>query len=53
MFKILRRGQTVTDQKQDSNSWTVIVQMFVDEDFDCLTGKTGFSFIQITCNFMS
>jgi hypothetical protein len=40
MFKILRRGQTVTDQKQDSNSWTVIVQMFVDEDFDCLTGKT-------------
>jgi len=53
MFKILRRGQTVTVQEQDSNSWTVIVQMFVDEDCDCLTSKTGFSFIQITCNLMS
>jgi uncharacterized protein YegJ (DUF2314 family) len=29
----LRRGQTVTVKKQDSNSWTVTDQVFVDEQF--------------------
>ena len=43
MVKTLTRGQTVTVQKQDSNSWTVTVQVFVDEDFDYLRGITGFS----------
>jgi hypothetical protein len=33
MVKNLRRGQTVTVKKQDSNSWTVTVQVFVDEWF--------------------
>ena len=33
IVKNLRRGQTVIVQKQDSNSWTIIVQMFVDEQF--------------------
>jgi len=33
MVKNLRRGQTVTVRKQDSNSWTVTVQLFVDERF--------------------
>jgi hypothetical protein len=27
----MRRGHTVTVQKQDSNGWTVTVQMFVEE----------------------
>ena len=27
----MRRGQTVTVQKRDSNSWTVTVQVFVNE----------------------
>jgi len=27
----MSRGQTVTVQKRDSNSWTVTVQVFVDE----------------------
>ena len=27
------RGQTVTVQKRDSNSWTVTVQVFVDEQY--------------------
>jgi hypothetical protein len=31
IVKILSRGQTVTVQKQDSNTWTVTVQVFVDE----------------------
>jgi hypothetical protein len=31
MVKKLRRGQTVTAQKRDSNSWTVTIQVFVDE----------------------
>jgi hypothetical protein len=31
--KSLRRGQTVTVHKRDSNSWTVTVQVFVDEQF--------------------
>jgi len=31
MVKNLRRGQTVTVQKRDSNSWTVTVPVFVDE----------------------
>jgi hypothetical protein len=43
MFKNLRRGQTVTVQKRDSNNWTVTVQVFVDDDFDYLRGITGFS----------
>jgi len=43
MVKTLTRGQTVTVQKQDSNSWTVTVQVFVDDDFDYLRGITGFS----------
>jgi hypothetical protein len=29
----MRRGQKVTVQKRDSNSWTVIVQVFVDKLF--------------------
>jgi hypothetical protein len=33
IVKNLRRGQTVIVQKQDSNSWTIIVQIFVDEQF--------------------
>jgi len=33
IFKNLRRGQTVIVQKRDSNSWTVTVQVFVDEQF--------------------
>jgi hypothetical protein len=33
IVKHLRRGQTVTVQKQDSNSWIVTVQMSVDEQF--------------------
>jgi uncharacterized protein YegJ (DUF2314 family) len=33
IVKNVRRCQTVTVQKQDSNSWTVIVQVFVDEQF--------------------
>jgi hypothetical protein len=33
MVKTLRRGQTVTVQKRDSNSWTVTVQVLVDEQF--------------------
>jgi hypothetical protein len=33
IVKNLRRGQTVTVQKRDSNSWTITVQMFVDEQF--------------------
>ena len=43
MVKTLTRGQTVTVQKQDINSWTVTVQVFVDDDFDYLRGITGFS----------
>jgi len=43
MVKTLTRGQTVTVQKQDSNSWTVTVQVFVDDDFGYLRGITGFS----------
>jgi uncharacterized protein YegJ (DUF2314 family) len=31
IVKNVRRGQTVTVQKQDSNSWTVTVLVFVDE----------------------
>jgi hypothetical protein len=31
--KILSRGQIVTVQKRDSNSWTVTVHVFVDEQF--------------------
>ena len=33
LVKHLRRGQTVTVQKQDNNSWTVTVEMFVDGRF--------------------
>jgi hypothetical protein len=33
MLKTMRRGQTVTLQKRDSNSWTVTVQVFVDKQF--------------------
>jgi len=33
MVKNMRRCQTVTIQKRDSNSWTVTVQVFVDERF--------------------
>jgi hypothetical protein len=33
MVKTMRRGQAVTVQKGDSNSWTVTVQIFVDERF--------------------
>ena len=33
IVKNLRRDRTVMVQKQDSNSWTVTVQMFVDERF--------------------
>ena len=33
IVKNLRGGQIVTVQKRDSNSWTVTVQMFVDEQF--------------------
>jgi len=33
MVKKLRRCQTVRVQKRDSNSWTVTVQVFVDERF--------------------
>jgi hypothetical protein len=33
MVKNLRRGQRVTVQKRDSNSWTVTLQVFVDERF--------------------
>jgi hypothetical protein len=29
----LRRGQTITVQKRDSNSWTVTIQVIVDEQF--------------------
>jgi hypothetical protein len=29
----MSRGQIVTVQKGDSNSWTVTVQVFVDERF--------------------
>jgi len=43
MVKTLRSGQTATVQKRDSNSWTVRVQVFVDDDFDYLRGITGFS----------
>jgi hypothetical protein len=31
IVKNMRRGQTVTVQKQDSNSCIVTIQMFVDE----------------------
>jgi uncharacterized protein YegJ (DUF2314 family) len=33
IVKNLRRGQRVTIQKRDSNSWTVTVQVFVFEQF--------------------
>jgi uncharacterized protein YegJ (DUF2314 family) len=33
IVKNLRRGQTVTVQKRDSNSWTVTVQVFANERF--------------------
>jgi len=33
MVKNLWRGQTVTVQKRDSNSWTVTIQVIVDEKF--------------------
>jgi hypothetical protein len=33
IVKNMRRGQTITVQYLDSNSWTVTVQMFVDERF--------------------
>ena len=33
IVKNLRRGQKVTVQKRDSNSWTGTVQVFVDEQF--------------------
>jgi len=33
IVKILSRGQTVTVQKRERNSWTVTVQVFVDEQF--------------------
>ena len=53
----MRRGQTVTVQKRDSNSWTVTiqkrdsnswtvtVQVFFMTDFDYLRGITGFCLI--------
>jgi len=33
IVKHLRRGQIVTIQIRDSNSWTVTVSVFVDEKF--------------------
>jgi len=33
IVKTLRIGQTVTVQKRDSNSWTITVQVFVNERF--------------------
>jgi hypothetical protein len=33
IFKILCRGQIVTVKKRNSKSWTVTVQVFVDEQF--------------------
>jgi len=33
IVKILSRGRRVTVQKRDSNSWTVTVQVFVDDQF--------------------
>jgi len=33
IVKILSRGQIVTVQKRVNNSWTVTVQVFVDEQF--------------------
>jgi hypothetical protein len=33
MVKTIRRGQKVTVQKRDSNSWTITVQVFVDKRF--------------------
>ena len=42
----MRRGWTVTIQYQDSNSWTVTVQCLLMCNFDCLGGKTGFSFLR-------
>jgi len=49
----LRRSQTVTVQKGDSNSWTVRVQVFVNDDFDSLQSRTGFLSKHRTCSFMS
>jgi hypothetical protein len=47
------RGQTVTVEKRDSNSWTVTVQVFVNDDFNYLRGKTGFFSKHRTCRLMS
>jgi hypothetical protein len=33
IVKNIRRDQTVTVKKQDSNTWRVTVQVFVDEQF--------------------
>jgi len=33
IVKNLRRRQTITIQKRDSNSWTITVQVFVDKQF--------------------
>jgi len=33
IVKILSSGRKVTVQKRDSNSWTVTVQVFVNEQF--------------------
>ena len=33
IVKNMRRCQTVTIQKRDSNTWTVTVQVFVEERF--------------------
>ena len=52
MVKTLKRGQTVTVQKRDSNSWTVTVQLLTS-DFDYLRGITGFSLKHRTCSLMS
>jgi hypothetical protein len=33
IVKNLRKGQTVKFKKRDSNSWTITIQVFVDEQF--------------------
>jgi hypothetical protein len=53
IVKNLSRGQTVTVQKGDSNSWTVTVQVFVNYDFDYLRSRTGLFSKHRTCNLMS
>ena len=53
IVKNLKRGRIVTVQFLDSNSWIITIQCLLMSNFDCLGGRTRFSFIHRTCSLMS